>query len=104
MKKYLIALSLALLAGCGEGGTSTNNDTVVKDVMFSVNPDTGPSCPNADDSSSFESDDYRSITCTWRCANYKGQSRVYVSIDFVASNSTNQKWGVDNEFISSGIC
>ncbi len=59
---------------------------------------------NYDDYSHFESDDYESKTYIWHCANYKGQTEVYVSLDFDNNNDGTDCLKLGTEYISSGIC
>jgi len=39
-------------------------------------------CPNADDTSSFSSGNDRAFSCIWHCADWKGDSGVYVDLTF----------------------
>ncbi len=105
MKKYLVCFAV-LLSGCGGGDTGSGggSDVRAKEVIFTLDPQTGVSCPNADDATTFQSGDFNSVDCTWFCANYKGRSNVYVSLDFQNSFSTDFLWVLDGEFISDGIC
>ncbi|MFB1036000.1 MAG: hypothetical protein QMC38_11710 [Sinobacterium sp.] len=104
MKKGIILVVAGLLAGCGGGDTDSSGNVRAKDVMFTLNPQTGVSCPNADDASVFQSGDYNSVDCIWYCATYNGRTNVYVSLDFVNSRSTGFVWIKDGEYISDGIC
>lgn len=100
----LILLGL-LLAGCGgDRSSSSGGDSDAKNVRWTLDPDKGPSCPNADDITRFNSDFAQSIDCIWACANYKGQRRVYVDLGFERRNQPGAKWIFDTEYVSSGIC
>ena len=89
--RYLILISLVLLAGCGE------HDEVDFDLTCRT-----VSCPSADDTSTFQSGNNKSFSCVWHCADYKDSSRVYVDLTFWSWNGG--CWELDHEYVSSGIC
>lgn len=106
MKNIMLFILMCLvLTACG-GGDTDSGGARVSTVTFNLDPLAGVQCSDNDDASVFESPDsnYFSVTCIWFCTNYKGRQRVYVSLDFVSANSTGNRWILDHEFISDGIC
>jgi hypothetical protein len=59
------------------------------------------SCPNASDTSEFQSGGYHSFDCIWYCVTYKGQPSRYVDLTFEWNGSS---WFLASEYVSSGIC
>lgn len=90
---------IPLIAGCS-GSTLFGYD----DVTYTLDPVQGPECSGEDDVNRYTSGTYQTINCVWYCNNYKGQEGVYVSLTFEKSISTEQKWVLDREYISGGIC
>ena len=99
-KRFLFLAVFFTLTAC-DGDTLSGVETF---VTYSLDPQSGPSCPNATNASTYTSGTYTSIDCTWYCATYNGQTKRYVSLDFKKSDSTGQIWVLDNEYVSSGIC
>jgi len=100
MRKHLFCIAVLLGLTACDGGTSSEVETF---VTYSLDPQKGPSCPNATDTRSFTSGTYTSIDCIWWCATYNGQTKRYVSLDFKKSDSTGQIWVLDHEYVSGGI-
>ncbi len=88
--------AIALLAlttwALGCGGTPVEYDLSCQSVR----------CDNADDTSNFQSGNSRAFTCTWDCADYNGDDRVYVSLTFWSWDGG--CWQLETAYVSSGIC
>lgn len=107
MKNVMIGVVVAgFLVGCGGDGSSSSGGGGgrEKNVTFTLNPQSGPQCTNADDFDRFTGQTFTSVDCIWLCGNYKGQKRRYVSIDFQRRNRPGEVWEINNEYISGGIC
>ncbi len=103
MFKWIIGVIFVIaLTACGGGGGSSSGGGTIKTPLYSVDCNTGVTCPNADDTSVFNGQSLNSVDCTWYCSNYKGQTAVYVSLTFQSWRGG--CWAFDREFISSGIC
>lgn len=105
MKNTGLLILLPLLAACGgDGSSSSGGGREAVNVVWTLDPQTGPACRNNSDVTRFNSDYAQSIRCIWSCANYKGQRDVYVSLGFERRNRSGAKWVFDTEYVSTGIC
>lgn len=105
MKRAVLVALMVSLAGCGgDSSSGGGGGGIEKNVVYTLHPTNGPSCTNADDFDRFTGRTYTSVDCRWLCANYKGQKRRYVSLDFQRRNQPGATWQLDNEYISTGIC
>jgi hypothetical protein len=101
---FLLVLCLLLFTLSCSSGSSTGGANLAQYNLVNVDykiEASGVTCYNPSKFNDFSSGSYVKRNCTWFCGNYKGQSRIYVSLDF-AKNSSG--WSVDHEFISNGIC
>lgn len=105
MKNVTLFALVALAAGCGgDGSSSSGGGREAVNVVWTLDPQSGPTCRNVSDVTRFNSDYAQSVRCIWSCANYKGQRDVYVSLGFQRRNRSGAKWEFDTEYVSSGIC
>ena len=100
--KQVLALLFCALCICACSGGSDDESGGITPVSYTLDPQTGPACHNTTDINDFTRGDYHSIDCIWKCAGYKGQQGVYVSLDFEQRGSGD--WVLDHEYVSSGIC
>ena len=93
MKNPIVSMILLV---CGIGACE-----IYPEVEYELT-DTGIRCIGHDDKFVFETEGYKSVTCTWYCHNYKGHTGAYVSLDFVSMEGN---FYLDSEFIDNdGIC
>lgn len=101
---FLLIILYLLLISCSQsssgGGNSLGSQYDQHEVSYNIGT-TGVTCTNQSYSSTFTSGSYVSKTCIWYCGNYKGQTKIYVSLDFRQSSSG---WYLDHEYTSSGLC
>lgn len=106
MRKMAAALAV-VLAACGSPVTSQpdttdpNNTTTTQHslVIYTING--GNLNCKANDSRDYTSNGYHTYDCIWYCADYNGESGVYVDITFLSDGTT---WHVDNTYTATGIC
>ena len=103
VRAIMAAGCLLFISGCDSGSGVVGGSSTL--VSYSVDCDTGVTCSNASDMAEIKVGDDRSINCIWRCASYKGQSNIYVSI-ILKENEENEEtcWDFKNEYITAGIC
>jgi hypothetical protein len=97
MKRLALSmLVVSSLVGCGEsaGQKTVDYELTCGEVR----------CPNADETSTFESGGAQNFTCTWECACYEGSCDRYVSLEFWAGEGFGECWSLESEYTDAGIC
>jgi hypothetical protein len=87
-----VALLALLLLGCAVFEGVTPDIRITGRTML---------CANATRTSNYITADYQAYTCTWDCAHYAGQSRIYVQLTYVWTGAA---WALDSTFTDAGIC
>ena len=92
LKIVALALCAAMLSACFEA----------EPVDYTLSC-SNVTCPNATDTSNFNSGGSYNFTCTWYCHEYGGFDAAYVSLSFWSWDGG--CWELDSEYVDpSGIC
>lgn len=95
----ILLFTLSCSSGSSTGGANLAQYNLVN-VDYKIEA-SGVTCYNPSKFNDFSSGSYVTRNCTWFCSNYKGQSKIYVSINFKQGSSG---WYIDSDYISTGIC
>jgi hypothetical protein len=90
--RRLSAIAAAVLASCGGNYPEPNYEIACNEVL----------CHDADRVDDFQSRDYQFASCTWDCAEYRGEKGVYVVISF--GRESGMCWRVESEYVGHGVC
>lgn len=104
----LTVLLAIFLSACGSGGGGGGGDDSNRKSVVTYELDSSGCLVSASDydkfSESEDDDGFKSRHFLWYCASYKGQSNIYVSLDFYSSYDNFDCLTLDREYISDGIC
>lgn len=101
----VLTVVCVLLALCSCGDWPPESESEPAPPMFEVSCDTETTaviCNGEDNVSKYASGDDSSVTCTWHCVDYDGQSDVYVSLTFWRWDGG--CYALEGEHVSGGIC